>query len=191
MQDGDLLLVDAGAEFDYYTGDITRTYPVNGKFSPEQKAVYDVVLDAQKKAIHAARPGINYAQIHAIAVEALTEGMIHLGLLSGSLHENLENHNYTKYFMHRTGHWLGLDVHDTGVYRTGDQWRVLEPGMVLTVEPGLYIGREEDNAFRNIGIRIEDDVLVTEIDPVVLSSACPKEIEELESLIGTTRPGLF
>ena len=185
MQDGDLLLVDAGAEFDYYTGDITRTYPVNGKFSAEQKALYEVVLDAQRKAIYAARPGINYAQVHALAVEALTEGMIHLGLLSGTLQENLENHTYTKYFMHRTGHWLGLDVHDTGVYRNGDQWRVLEPGMVMTIEPGLYIGGEEENVFRNIGIRIEDDVLVTEMEPVVLSSACPKEIEELESLLGT------
>jgi Xaa-Pro aminopeptidase len=185
MQDGDLLLVDAGAEFDYYTADITRTYPVNGKFSTEQKAVYEVVLNAQKKAIYVSRPGVNIAQVHAIAVEALTEGMIDLGLLSGTLKENLENQSYTKYYLHRTSHWLGMDVHDTGVYKTGDQWTVLEPGMVLTVEPGLYIAADEGNRFENIGIRIEDDILVTEDEPVVLSAGCPKEIQELEAIIGT------
>jgi Xaa-Pro aminopeptidase len=184
MNHGDLLLVDAGAEFGYYTGDITRTYPVNGKFSPEQKAVYEVVLDAQKKAIHAARPGINFAQVHAIAAEALTEGMIHLGLLSGTLQENLENTTYSKYFMHRTGHWLGIDVHDTGMYRNGNQWRELEPGMVMTVEPGIYVG-DQNERFRNIGVRIEDDVLITESEPFVLSKSCPKEISDLEELIGT------
>ena len=185
MQNGDLLLVDAGAEFDYYTADITRTYPVNGKFSDEQRALYEVVLNAQKKAIYVARPGVNIAQVHAIAVEALTEGMIDLGLLTGSLKENLENQSYTKYYLHRTSHWLGMDVHDTGVYKTGDQWRMLEPGMVLTIEPGIYVGAEEENRFRNIGIRIEDDILVTEDEPVVLSAACPKEAGDLESLIGT------
>ena len=185
MQDGDLLLVDAGAEFDYYTGDITRTYPVNGRFSPDQKALYEVVLDAQKKAIFAARPGITYAQVHAIAVEALTEGMIRLGLLQGTLQENLHGQSYTKYYLHRTSHWLGMDVHDAGIYRTGDQWRTLEPGMVLTIEPGIYVGAEDESRFRNTGIRIEDDVLVTEGDPVVLTESCPKEMDELESLLGT------
>ena len=185
MQNGDLLLIDAGAEFDYYTADITRTYPVNGRFSDEQRAVYDVVLNAQKKAIFVARPGVNIAQVHAIAVEALAEGMLDLGLLQGNLKENLENQSYTKYYLHRTSHWLGMDVHDTGVYKTGDQWRVLEPGMVLTVEPGIYVAPEEESRFRNIGIRIEDDILVTEDEPVVLSAACPKEPNELESLIGT------
>ena len=185
MQNDDLLLIDAGAEFDYYTADITRTYPVNGKFSSEQRAVYEVVLNAQKKAIYVARPGVNIAQVHAIAVEALTEGMIDLGLLKGNLKENLENQNYTKYYLHRTSHWLGMDVHDTGVYKTGDQWRMLEPGMVLTIEPGIYVGAEDESRFRNIGIRIEDDILVTEDEPVVLSAACPKEAGELESLIGS------
>ncbi len=185
MLEGELLLIDAGAEFDYYTGDITRTYPVNGRFTPEQRAVYEIVLEAQKKAIFAARPGVNYAQVHALAVEALTEGMIQLGLLSGTLKENLENHNYTKYFLHRTSHWLGMDVHDAGVYKNGDQWRSLEPGMVLTVEPGIYVGTDDDSRFRNIGIRIEDDVLVTEDEPLVLSADCPKEIHDLECLIGT------
>ena len=190
MEPDDLLLVDAGAEFDYYTADITRTYPVSGKFKPEQRELYEVVLDAQKKAIHAVRPGINFAQVHAVAVEALTEGMIHLGLLSGSVEENLQNHSYMKYFIHRTGHWLGMDVHDTGVYRNGDQWRMLEPGMVLTVEPGLYIGAEDESRFRNNGIRIEDDVLVTEDEPFVLSQACPKEIPDLEAIIGKNHPWL-
>jgi Xaa-Pro aminopeptidase len=185
MQDGDLLLVDAGAEFDYYTADITRTYPVSGKFSGEQQALYEVVLNAQKKAIYVARPGVNIAQVHAIAVEALTEGMLDLGLLSGTLKENLENQSYTKYYLHRTSHWLGMDVHDTGVYKTGDQWRMLEPGMVLTIEPGIYVNEAEESRFRNIGIRIEDDILVTEDEAVVLSAACPKEVHELEALIGT------
>lgn len=185
MQDGDLLLVDAGAEFDYYTGDITRTYPVNGKFTGEQRAVYEVVLNAQKKAIYAARPGINIAQVHAMAVEALTEGMLELGLLTGTMSEILQTQGYTKYYLHRTSHWLGMDVHDAGVYKTGDQWRMLEPGMILTVEPGIYVGNDDTSRFRNIGVRIEDDILVTEGEPVVLSAACPKEIHEIESLVGS------
>jgi Xaa-Pro aminopeptidase len=185
MVDGDLLLVDAGAEYGYYTGDITRTYPVNGKFSPEQKAVYEVVLNAQEKAIAAAGPGIPYSKVHDTAVQALTEGLIDLGLLTGTVQENIENEEYKKYYLHRTGHWLGMDVHDAGKYWDAKQWRVFEPGMVFTVEPGLYInGEDEHVAFRNIGIRIEDDILITHEGTRVLSSPCPKTVEDVESVTG-------
>jgi Xaa-Pro aminopeptidase len=184
MEDGDLLLIDAGAEFGYFTGDVTRTYPVNGRFNSQQKTVYEIVLEAQKKAIQKVRPGNTFMQVHEVAVEVLTEGLISIGLLKGTTAENLEKEDYKKYFMHRTSHWLGMDVHDVGKYRKGGEWRALQEGMVLTVEPGLYIGAEEEN-FRNIGIRIEDDVLVTAEGPIVLSRSCPKEISDLENLIGT------
>jgi Xaa-Pro aminopeptidase len=186
MKEGDLVLVDAGAELDYYTGDITRTYPVNGTFTPEQRDVYELVLHAQKKAIEACKPGNSHHFVHEVATLALTEGMIHFGLLKGSVEENIENENYKKYYLHRTGHWLGMDVHDSGKYRIAQQWRTLEKGMVTTVEPGLYISAEAEQVpFRNIGIRIEDDVLITQEGPRVLSSDCPKEIKDLESVLGT------
>ncbi len=186
MEDGDLLLIDAGAEFGYFTGDVTRTYPVNGRFSTQQKAVYEIVLEAQKKAIQMVRPGNTFMQVHDVTVEILTEGLVSLGLLNGTTKENIEKEEYKKYFMHRTSHWLGMDVHDAGKYRKNGEWRVLQEGMVLTVEPGLYIGaNDEIEKLRNIGIRIEDDVLVTTEGPVVLSKACPKEISDLENLIGT------
>ncbi|HET6266863.1 MAG TPA: aminopeptidase P N-terminal domain-containing protein [Acidobacteriota bacterium] len=186
MQAGDLLLVDAGAEFGFYSGDITRTYPVSGKFSPEQRAVYDLVLSAQQKAIDTVKPGNSFIQVHETAVHVLTEGMISLGLLSGSVDENIENLNYKKYYLHRTSHWLGLDVHDAGKYKQDAAWRILEPGMVLTVEPGLYIPEEDEHAkFRGIGIRIEDDVLVTQTGNKVLSSACPKQVDDLEKIVGS------
>jgi Xaa-Pro aminopeptidase len=192
MKDGDLLLVDAGAELDYFTGDVTRTYPVNGKFTAEQRSVYEVVLQAQKKAIEACKPGNTHHFVHQIAVHALTDGMIQLGLLRGSVDENIENENYKKYYFHRTGHWLGMDVHDTGKYRMDRQWRVLEEGMVTTVEPGLYIpSGDEHSHFRNIGIRIEDDVLITSKGPTVLSAACPKEIKDLEAILGTNKAFLL
>lgn len=185
MNDGDLVLVDAGAEWDYYTGDITRTYPVNGKFTAEQRDVYQLVLNAQERAIEACRPGNTHHSVHELAVQVLTQGMIELGLLSGSLEENIENENYRKYYLHRTGHWLGMDVHDTGKYRIANQWRKLEEGMITTVEPGIYIPANDEHArFRNIGIRIEDDVLITSKGPSVLSATCPKEITELESILG-------
>jgi len=190
MNDGDLLLIDAGAEFEYYTADITRTFPVNGKFSREQRAVYEVVLRAEKKAIEKCRAGNEFQKVHEASLHELTAGMIDIGLLQGSIEENIENSSYTKYFMHRTSHWLGMDVHDAGVYRNGNQWRVLEPGMILTVEPGIYVG-EEDNRFRNIGVRIEDDVLITQGDPIVLSAACPKEISDIEKIVGTANAKLL
>jgi Xaa-Pro aminopeptidase len=186
MEDGDLLLIDAGAEFGYFTGDVTRTYPVNGRFSSQQKTVYEIVLEAQKKAIQMVRPGNTFMQVHDVTIELLTEGLVSLGLLKGTTKENIEKEEYKKYFMHRTSHWLGMDVHDVGKYRKNGEWRVLQEGMVLTVEPGLYIGANDDiEKLRNIGIRIEDDVLVTAEGPVVLSRACPKEISDLENLIGT------
>lgn len=186
MENGDLLLVDAGAEFAYYTGDITRTYPVNGRFTAEQKAVYDVVLDVQKRAIAMVRPGNTIMGIHEFTVRALTEGMISLGLLRGGVDENIENENYQKYYMHRTSHWLGMDVHDAGRYKSGDAWQALEPGMVLTIEPGFYISPDDEREpFRSIGIRIEDDVLVTAEGSRVLSAACPKEIADLEAITGS------
>ena len=188
MEDGDLLLVDAGAEYGYYTGDITRTYPVNGKFSPEQKAVYEVVLDVQKRAILQARAGNTITAVHEFTLRALTEGMLSLDLLTGGLEENLEKENYQKYYMHRTSHWLGMDVHDAGRYKSADGWRVLEPGMVLTIEPGLYISpQDEHTRFAGIGVRIEDDVLVTAAGPQVLSAACPKEAAQLEEIVGSRR----
>ncbi len=186
MKDGDVLLVDAGAELDYYTGDITRTYPVSGKFTGPQREVYELVLGAQKKAIEACQVGKTHHFVHETAVRTLTEGMIHLGWLKGSIQENIENEHYKKYYLHRTGHWLGMDVHDSGKYKIAQQWRKLEEGMVMTVEPGLYVPAEdEQNLFRNIGVRIEDDVLITAEGPRILSAACPKEIKDLESILGT------
>jgi Xaa-Pro aminopeptidase len=183
--DGDLLLVDAGAEFGYYTGDITRTYPVNGKFTAEQKAVYEMVLETQKNAISKVKAGNSFIHVHETAVQYLTEGLISLNLLKGSVEENVENENYKKYFMHKTSHWLGMDVHDAGKYRKKGEWRILQEGMILTIEPGIYISDEDAGAFKNIGIRIEDDVLVTANGPKVLSMECPKEISDLENLVGS------
>lgn len=185
MQAGDLLLIDAGAEFGYYTGDITRTFPVSGKFTPEQKAVYEVVLEAQLKGIDSSRRGNTFMQVHEMTVRNLTQGMVSLGLLTGSVDQNIEEEHYKKYFMHRTSHWLGIDVHDAGRYKHNGDWRALEPGMVLTIEPGIYIAPDDEHeAFRNIGVRIEDDVLITAEGPVVLSASCPKTVRELESVVG-------
>jgi len=185
LKNNDLLLIDAGAEYDYYAGDITRTFPVNGKFTPAQKTLYSIVLDAQKAAIDAVKPGNNWNQPHEEAVRVLTEGLLEIGLLKGKLEQLLEDQAYREFYMHRTGHWLGMDVHDVGDYKVGGEWRVLEPGMVLTVEPGLYI-RDLDHVPKKwhfTGIRIEDDVLVTKTGNEVLSAAAPKEINEIEALM--------
>jgi Xaa-Pro aminopeptidase len=188
LKNNDLLLIDAGAEYDYYAGDITRTFPVNGKFTPAQKTLYSIVLKAQKAAIAVVQPGNHWNQPHEEAVRVLTEGLIEIGLLTGKLEQLLEDQAYREFYMHRTGHWLGMDVHDVGDYKVGGEWRVLEPGMVLTVEPGLYI-RDLDHVPKKwhfTGIRIEDDVLVTKTGHEVLSAAAPKEIDEIEALMAKT-----
>lgn len=186
MEAGDLLLIDAGAEYGGYSADITRTFPVGGKFSDAQRAVYDVVLDSQVKAIAACTTDHTFMQIHETALQALVEGMLRIGLLTGTLASVLEDKSYTRYFMHKTGHWLGMDVHDVGAYKDDDgHWRTLEPGMVTTVEPGLYIAPDDAQApaeYRGIGVRIEDDILVTDGAPRNLTAGVPKAIDEIEAL---------
>ena len=183
--EGDLLLLDAGCEHDYYASDITRTFPVNGRFSDVQRAVYEVVLEAQAAAIDKVRPGNHWNQPHEAAVRAVTQGLIRLGLLKGSLARLIKTQAYLPFFGHRTGHWLGIDVHDVGDYRVGGEWRVLEAGMALTVEPGIYIRPAPGvpKAFWNIGIRIEDDVLVTHDAPEVLTQALERTPDEIERLV--------
>jgi len=182
---GQLCLVDAGCEFRYYTADVTRTWPVSGRFEPAQRALYDVVRAAQLEAIDAARPGRPFKGIHDTAVRVLTEGMVELGLLEGDVDALVQDESYKRYYMHGTSHWLGLDVHDAGRYWIGPSSRTLEPDMVLTVEPGLYIPADDTRApeaMRGVGIRIEDDVRVTEGPPEVLTAACPTAPEDVESV---------
>lgn len=186
LQDGDLLLIDAGAENHNYASDITRTFPVCGRFSEAQRLLYQLVLDAQLQAIGKVRPGNHWNDPHDTAVKVLTRGMVDLGLLQGRVSDLIKNETYKKFYMHRTGHWLGMDVHDVGNYKVDGKWRLLEPGMVLTVEPGLYVPAdciEVDKKWRGIGIRIEDDVLVTHEGCEVLSSKAPKTIAEIEALM--------
>jgi len=183
MADGDLLLVDAGCEYDYYASDVTRTFPVNGTFSADQRAVYEVVLAAEVQAIDAVRPGATLDDVHAVALRVLCEGLIDLGVVEGPVDRVLSEELYKPFYMHRTSHWLGMDVHDVGAYFHAGKPRQLEPGMVLTVEPGLYFGPGDERVrpgLRGIGVRIEDDVLTTESDPRVLSHATPKGIEAIE-----------
>jgi Xaa-Pro aminopeptidase len=184
LREGDLLLLDAGCEYQCYTADVTRTFPVGGKFSPAQRKVYAHVLEAQKAAIAEAVAGRPYKAMHDAAVRVLTAAMVELGLLKGDVHDLIEKDAYRKYYMHGTGHWLGIDVHDAGMYARGGQSRPLAPGMVVTVEPGLYIPEDDHEApaeLRGIGIRIEDDILVTDGDPVNLTADIPKEIEDVEA----------
>jgi Xaa-Pro aminopeptidase len=186
LQDGDLLLIDAGAEYDCYASDVTRTFPVNGRFSAAQQALYEVVLAAQTAAIKKVRAGNHWNAPHQAAVRVLTRGLVKLGILKGKPAELIRNEAYRRFYMHRTGHWLGMDVHDVGDYKVGGAWRELEPGMVLTVEPGLYIpagSRGIAKKWWNIGIRIEDDVLVTRDEPDVLSKAAPRTVAEIEALM--------
>jgi Xaa-Pro aminopeptidase len=186
LNDGDLLLVDAGCEYGYYASDITRTYPVNGRFTPEQRAVYEVVLEAQAAAIAKVKPGNHWNEPHDAAVKAITQGLVRIGLLRGSVPGLIKSGAYKQYFMHRTGHWLGMDVHDVGDYKVGDEWRVFEPGMVLTVEPGIYIAagtRGVSRRFWNVGVRIEDDVVVTSAGCEVLTDGAPKAPDEIEALM--------
>jgi Xaa-Pro aminopeptidase len=201
LRDGDVLLIDAGAEVDGYASDITRTFPVNGRFSGEQRTIYELVLAAQQAAIDKVRPGCHFNEPHDAAVRTLTEGLVALGLLQGDVEELIKAEQHKAFYMHRTGHWLGMDVHDVGDYKTGEEWRVFEPGMVTTIEPGLYIpvhGKvvddgwarlgihletEVDERWQRIGVRIEDDVLVTDREPEVLTAAAPKAIDEIEALM--------
>jgi Xaa-Pro aminopeptidase len=185
LRDGDLLLIDAGCERDGYAADISRTFPVNGRFSPAQREVYEIVLDAQQKAIDQVRPGRAFEAYHEAAVETLARGLCELGLLKGPVDEAIEKETYRRFYMHKTGHWLCLDVHDVGDYRVADQSRVLEKNMVVTVEPGLYIGDDDDipEAFRGIGIRIEDDIRVTDGDPENLTASVPRAVTEIEELM--------
>ena len=185
LVDGDLLLVDAGCEFDYYASDVTRTFPVNGRFSPEQRAIYEIVLEAQLAAIEKTRIGNHWNDPHDAAVRSITRGLKKIGLLDGALPKLIRQGAYREFFMHRTGHWIGMDVHDVGDYKVGDEWRLLESGMVTTVEPGIYIpaGRKVPARWRNIGVRIEDDVAVTNAGPDVLSKGLVKEPDDIESLM--------
>jgi Xaa-Pro aminopeptidase len=180
-----LVLIDAGCEFAGYAADISRTFPVNGRFSPAQRELYDIVLAAQLAAIEQVRPGRPFEAFHDAAVRVLVEGLVELGLLDGSVDDNIEQGRYRRFYMHKTGHWLGLDVHDVGEYRLDEQSRVLEKNMVVTVEPGLYIGDEDDipPAYRNIGIRIEDDVRVTDDDPDVMTDRVVKSADDIEQVM--------
>jgi Xaa-Pro aminopeptidase len=186
LRDGDLVLIDAGCELDCYASDITRTFPVNGRYSPAQRALYEVVLEAQLAAIAQCRPGNHWNDPHDAAVRTITQGLVSLGFLSGKLSKLIKEGAYRQWFMHRTGHWLGIDVHDVGDYKVGDAWRVLEPGMALTVEPGIYVAPSCLSApkeFRGIGIRIEDDVVVTRDTPDVLTGALAKTPDAIERLM--------
>jgi Xaa-Pro aminopeptidase len=185
MQSGDLLLIDAGCEYDFYASDVTRTFPVGARFSPTQRALYSVVLDAQRRGIESIKPGVRFDDVHEAALRVLVEGMIDLGLVKGPLDDAIATAAYRRYYMHRTSHWLGMDVHDVGLYRVGGSSRVLEPSMVLTVEPGIYVSPDDESApeaMRGVGIRIEDDVLVTTEGHEVLTAAIPKTIDEVEAL---------
>ncbi len=189
LKDGDLVLIDAGCELDYYAADITRTFPVNGKFSKEQRLLYELTLKAQKAAIDAIKPGRHWNEPHEASVQVITEGLVELGLLLGDVPDLIETEAYKEFYMHRIGHWLGMDVHDVGDYRVGGQWRVLEPGMCMTVEPGIYVAPDNagvDAKWRGIGIRIEDDVLITKDGCDVLTADVPKTVAEIEALMAAS-----
>ena len=186
MRAGDLVLIDAGCEYQGYAADITRTFPVSGQFSNEQRAIYDVVLEAQRAAIAKVRPGNTWNQPHDATVRVITRGLVKLGLLRGKERELIKAEAYRDFYMHRAGHWLGLDVHDVGEYRVDGRWRQLEPGMVLTIEPGIYIAADNTmvpKRWRGIGVRIEDDVVVTEQGCDVLTGDVPKRADEIEALM--------
>jgi Xaa-Pro aminopeptidase len=186
LKSGDLVLIDAGAEYDYYASDITRTFPVNGKFSDTQRKIYDIVLAAQLAGIAKVVPGNYWGDIHLATAQIITEGLVELGILNGSIDELLETKAYQRFYIHHSGHWLGLDTHDPSEYQYGSNWRLLETGMTLTVEPGIYIPHEYtdiDPIWRGIGIRIEDDVLVTTTGSEVLSQGLAKFIDEIEALM--------
>lgn len=187
LKNGDLLLIDAGAEYEYYASDISSTFPVNGRFSRAQRSLYELVREAQQAAIEQVRPGNHWNDPHNTAIGVLTRGLVSLGLLKGSVKKLIEKEAYRAYFMHRTGHWLGMDVHDVGDYKVEEEWRLLEPGMTLTVEPGLYVaaGSKAAKKWWNIGIRIEDDVLVTRTGCEILSQGVPRDPGDIEAIMGS------
>ncbi|MEE4664590.1 Xaa-Pro aminopeptidase [Pseudomonas alliivorans] len=190
LKDGDLVLIDAGCEIDCYASDITRTFPVSGTFSPEQKAIYELVLESQYAAFEAIGPGKHWNQAHEATVQVITAGLVELGLLQGNVNQLIEDEAYKAFYMHRAGHWLGMDVHDVGEYKVGGEWRVLEVGMALTVEPGIYVSPDNLNVakkWRGIGVRIEDDVVVTKKGCEVLSGDVPKTVAEIEALMAASR----
>jgi len=186
LKDGDLVLIYAACEYEYYASDITRTFPVNGKFSPEQKALYNVILDAQLAAIDAVRVGNSYKEPHNVAVRILVQGLLDLGIMQGDIEEIIQKESFRQFYMHGTGHWLGMDVHDVGSYKQEGVWRAYEEGMVVTVEPGLYIALDDetvDAKWRGIGIRIEDDIVATQNGPLNLTAKVVKSVEEIEALM--------
>ena len=188
LKDGDLVLIDAACEYQLYASDITRTFPVNGKFSSEQKALYEVVLKAQLAAIDAVRIGNSYKEPHRIAVRILVQGLLDLGLMQGDIEQIIESESFHQFYMHGTGHWLGMDVHDVGSYKIEGEWRAYEEGMTVTVEPGLYIAPDDetvDKKWRGIGIRIEDDVVATAEGPLVLTKNVVKSVADIEALMAT------
>ena len=189
LKNGDLLLIDAGAECDHYAADITRTFPISGRFNEAQKQLYQLVLNAQTAALEQIKPGLPWNLAHDASVEVLTQGLLDLGLIKGKLKKLIKDEKYKQFYMHRIGHWLGMDVHDVGDYKIKQEWRLLEAGMVLTVEPGLYIPpdcKSVDEKWRGIGIRIEDDVLVTPTGHEILTSGVPKSIADIEALMQAT-----
>lgn len=190
LKDGELVLIDAGGEYQGYAADITRTFPVNGCFTAEQKALYELVLDAQTAAIEQVYPGNHWNAPHEAAVRVITRGLVKLGLLQGRVDKLIKDEAYKVFYMHRTGHWLGLDVHDVGDYKIDNEWRMLENGMVLTIEPGIYTGnnRKIPKQWRNIGIRIEDDVRVTRTGYEVLTASAPKTVTEIEAIMACSKP---
>jgi len=190
IRDGDLILIDAGCELDCYASDITRTFPANGRFSPEQRAIYDIVLAAQYAAFEVIGPDRSWNESHDASLRVITAGLVELGLLKGDVEELIATEAYRRFYMHRVGHWLGMDVHDVGEYRVGGVWRALEPGMVMTVEPGIYIAPDDDTVprkWRGIGVRIEDDVVVTKTGCEVLTGKVVKDPDEIEALMAAAR----
>jgi Xaa-Pro aminopeptidase len=186
MRDGELVLIDAGCELEHYAADVTRTFPVNGRFTKEQRALYELVLEAQAAAIALIAPGNHWNQPHDASVRVITEGLVRLGLLKGRVDNLMKRQVYRRYYMHRVGHWLGMDVHDVGDYRVGGEWRLLEPGMVMTVEPGIYVAPDDTRVakkWRGTGIRIEDNVVVTAEGCEVLTAGLSKSVEEIEALM--------
>ncbi len=186
LKDGDMVLIDAGCEIDCYASDITRTFPVSGRFSPEQKAIYELVLAANEEAFKHIAPGRHWNEAHEATVRVITAGLVELGLLQGDVDELIAAEAYKPFYMHRAGHWLGMDVHDVGDYKVGGEWRVLEPGMAMTVEPGIYVAADNQDVakkWRGIGVRIEDDVVVTRNGCEILTGGVPKSVDEIEALM--------